>query len=163
MSENTGGRPSIFTQELADELCAQLAEGRSLRSVCQADHMPSKATVFNWMRTHKGFLDQYTRAKQEAADALFDEIQDIADDGTNDWMEKLDSEGQPIGWQLNGEHVQRSKLRIDARKWMASKMKPKVYGDRQIIDHNIDVNAAEDAMEAAMKRAAAAKAAIEQD
>ncbi|EDT6018112.1 DNA packaging protein, partial [Salmonella enterica subsp. enterica] len=62
--------------------------------------------------------------------AIAEELFDIADDGTNDWMEKLDKDGEAIGYQLNGEHVQRSKLRIDTRKWYLSKIMPKKYGDR---------------------------------
>lgn len=124
------GRPSSFTQDLADRICAELAEGVSLRSVCKADDMPSTQTVFRWLREHESFRDQYARAKEESADALGEEIQDIADDGTNDWMERFNEKGESIGWTLNGEHVQRSKLRIDARKWLMSKLKPKRYGDK---------------------------------
>ena len=61
---------------------------------------------------------------------MAEDILDIADDGTNDWMEKQDSEGSAAGWSFNGEHVQRSKLRVDARKWLMSKMKPKKYGEK---------------------------------
>lgn len=129
------GRPSDYTPELADLICAELSEGRSLRSVCQDENMPNKATVFRWLRTNDSFRDQYARAKEEAADSMADEINEIADDGTNDWMERLDNDAKPIGWQLNGEHVQRSKLRIDARKWVASKLKPKAYGDRVAHEH----------------------------
>lgn len=124
------GRPSSFTPELADRICAELSEGRSLRTVCKAEDMPAVSTVFNWLRTKPEFLEQYTRAKEEAADALADEIQDIADDGTNDWMERLDKDSQGAGYVLNGEHVQRSRLRVEARKWIASKLKPKKYGDK---------------------------------
>lgn len=124
------GRPSDYTQELADRICEQLANGYSLRTVCAPNDMPSKATVFSWMRKYPGFLDQYTRAKQESADAIADEMQDIADDATNDWMEKHNEEGEKIGWQVNGEHIQRSRLRIETRKWIASKLKPKKYGDK---------------------------------
>lgn len=124
------GRPSDYTPELADEICARLAEGVSLRSVCKADDMPDASTVFRWLRKNEDFRQQYVRAKHEAADAMSEEIQDIADDGTNDWMEKFDKDGKSIGWELNGEHVQRSKLRIDSRKWLMSKMAPKRYGDK---------------------------------
>ena len=127
------GRPSSYTLQLVDEICAKLAEGNSMRSVCREKDMPSMATVFRWLREKPEFQEQYARAKEESADALFDEIQDIADDGSNDWMERLDKEGENNGWQLNGEHVQRSKLRVDTRKWMMAKMKPKKYGDKTIL------------------------------
>jgi len=129
-------RPSKYSGTLADKICSRLAEGESLRSVCRDDGMPDKSTVFRWLREQEGFRDQYAHAKAESADAMVEDILDIADDGTNDWMEKLDSEGELIGWQTNGEALQRSKLRVDTRKWIASKLKPKVYGDRQQVEHS---------------------------
>lgn len=130
MTKNKGGRPTKYTQELADRICEQLASGDSMRTVCKPDDMPSMQTVFSWLRTKPEFLEQYTRAKQEAADAYIEEMLDIADDGTNDWMEYHDKDGNALGWKLNGEHVQRSRVRIDTRKWVASKLKPKKYGDK---------------------------------
>lgn len=124
------GRPSKYTQVLADEICEQLSMGYSIRTICRADHMPSVQTFFCWLRTRKEFAEQYARAKQEAADAMAEDILDIADDGRNDWMQRADASGDLVGWMLNGEHVQRSKLRIEARKWLMAKMKPKKYGDK---------------------------------
>ncbi len=121
-------RPSEYTQEIADEICAQLADGKSLRTVCRADSMPCVATVFNWFRKYPQFLEQYARAKEESADTLADEILEIADDGRNDWMERNGEADK--GWAVNGEQIQRSRLRVDTRKWIASKLKPKKYGDK---------------------------------
>lgn len=128
------GRPSDYTQELADQICARLADGESLRSVCRDESMPSKQTVFSWMRLHPVFLDQYARAKEESADALADEILDIADNATNDWMKRNHGEDDP-GWVANGENIQRSRVRIDTRKWIASKLKPKKYGEKVDMTH----------------------------
>ena len=122
------GRPSLYTKELGDLICEQLAQGNSLRTVCKAEGMPDISTVFRWMRIYLGFCEQYTRAKQEASDALAEEIQDISDDGTNDWM--LIHKGKDYVPVLNREHVERSKLRIETRKWIMAKMKPKKYGDK---------------------------------
>lgn len=129
------GRPSTYTQEIADEICAVLAEGKSLRTVCRADHLPCVATVFNWFRSKEGFLEQYTRAKEESADALTEEMVDIADDGTNDWMASHSDEEGALRYQINGEHIQRSRLRIETRKWLSSKLKPKKYGDKITTEH----------------------------
>lgn len=132
------GRPSEFTPDIANEICERLADGESLRSICLDENMPAKSTVMGWLARdeHPGFVDHYTRARELQADSLFDECQDIADDATNDWMErKGEEEEQPIGWQLNGEHVQRSRLRIDTRKWMAGKLRPKKYGDATMLKH----------------------------
>ena len=123
-------RPSEYNQDVADTICAELACGESLRSICEAESMPCVKTVFNWLRKYPEFLQQYARAKEECADAFAEDILDIADDGTNDWMERKNQDGEVIGWALNGEHVQRSRLRIDTRKWIASKLKPKKYGEK---------------------------------
>lgn len=127
--KNTG-RPELFTQDLADLVCARLAEGESMRSIARDDEMPGLTTLFKWLRTNDEFAKQYARAKEESADALFEEILDIADDARNDWMEKHGKDGEVQGYLLNGEHVQRSKLRADVRKWAVSKLKPKKYGDK---------------------------------
>ncbi len=126
------GRPSDYTQEKADKICEMLSEGMSLRSVCKEEGMPSAATVFKWMREHEDFLKQYTRAKEESADAMAEECLDIADDGTNDYMERLDKDGESVGYQVNGEHIQRSRLRVETRKWLMAKMKPKKYGEKVV-------------------------------
>ena len=128
MSE-TQGRPSSFTQEVADIICERLADGESLRSICEADGMPSKATVFNWLLKpeHSGFFDQYTRARELQADSHVDEMPDIADDSSNDYITKTNADGSTYE-QVNSEHIQRSRLRIDTRKWIAERMRPKKYG-----------------------------------
>ncbi len=123
------GRPSEYTQDLADRLCEQLAEGVSMHRACEPDDMPSKRSVFRWLRTDEEFRHQYENAKAEAADFLAEEMIEIADDGTNDWMEKENKDGSTYE-VVNSEHIQRSRLRIDARKWIASKLKPKKYGDK---------------------------------
>lgn len=125
------GRPEIYTQELAEELCYRIAtSNQGLRAICKADDMPSYRTVFHWLNDKtKDFLHQYEIAKENQCDFLADEILEIADDSTNDVIENEDgSERQ------NVEYVQRSRLRVDARKWVASKLKPKKYGDSSKLD-----------------------------
>lgn len=94
------------------------------------DDLPCHDTIFRWRYKIKSFSDQYTQAKMAQAELLAEETLDIADDATNDWMEKLDDEGKPIGWIINGDHINRSRLRVDLRKWHASKLAPKIYGDK---------------------------------
>lgn len=137
------GRPSDYSQELVDRICAELALGRSLRSVCADDEMPSMTSVFNWLRIHPEFLEQYTRAKEESADALTDEMLDIADDATNDWMERKNSDGSTHE-VVDGDHIQRSRLRIETRKWIASKLKPKKYGEK--LEHSGSIGHTYDAL-----------------
>lgn len=111
-------------------VCDRIAHGESLRQICGDENMPAASTVFVWLSEDSAFSEQYARAREAQADALFDDILGIADDGTNDWMERKNSDGQNIGWMENGEALRRSQLRIDARKWMAGKLKPKKYGDK---------------------------------
>lgn len=127
------GRPTSYTPEIADRICAEMAEGKSLRTVCRADDLPHISTVFRWLATQAEFREQYARAREMQADALFEDVLEIADDARNDWME--DNAGDNAAWKANGEHIQRSKLRIDARKWMAGKLRPKSYGDKQEVEH----------------------------
>ena len=116
------GRPTKFTQKLADEICERLIEGESLRKICLDKKMPSASAVCRWLGQNEMFREQYAQARDAQADTLEDEILDIADDGTNDYMGEDE--------EYDGDAVQRSKLRVDARKWIASKLKPKKYGDR---------------------------------
>lgn len=126
------GPPSDFTQKLADLICEALAEGHSLRSICAADNMPNKGTVFRWLAANKAFSDQYARAREAQADCLFDDILEIADDGRNDTY--TDDEGRV---RTDHDVIARSRLRVDARKWMAGKLKPKVYGDKVDVNHGV--------------------------
>jgi len=126
------GRPSVFSQEIANSILERIADGESLRSICCDEGMPNKATVFRWLvdPQHVDFATKYTLAREVQADSLVDEMTDIADDGTNDWMEKKSNDGDVIGWQENGEALRRSALRISARQWIAAKLRPKKYGDK---------------------------------
>lgn len=117
MAKKTG-RPSAFSQAVGDAICERIVNGQSLRAICQDDAMPGASTVLRWLQgdQHVGFREQYTRARQAQAEAAISEITEIADAATN-------------------EDVQVAKLRVDTRKWAASKVLPKVYGERQQIEH----------------------------
>lgn len=128
------GPLTTFTQQIADLICEALAEGHSLRSICAADDMPSKSTVFKWLREQPDFSDQYARAREAQADCLFDDILEIADDGRND--KYTDDEGNT---RTDHDVIARSKLRVDARKWMAAKLRPRVYGEKLAIGGAADL------------------------
>lgn len=121
-------RPTVLTQEIADELCRRLSECGSLRRVCVSSDMPLERTVRMWVVKHEEFASAYARAKEAGIDALVDETLDIADDGSNDWMEN--NNPNTPGYVLNGEHSSRSKIRIETRRWLAERMLPKKYGVR---------------------------------
>lgn len=90
--------------------------------------MPGMTHVFKTLAEDEEFAKQYARACEMRADAQFEEMFEIADDAANDWMERND--GENVSWQVNGEHIQRSRLRIDTRKWALARMNPKKYGDK---------------------------------
>lgn len=133
--QKAAGRPTIYSENIVDRICERLSDGESLRSISTDDDMPAKSTVFLWLANHEDFRTRYAHAREVQADAIFDEMLDIADDGRNDWMEKRNSDGEAIGWVENGEALRRSDLRIKTRQWMASKLQPKKYGDK--IDLNL--------------------------
>ena len=125
------GRPSTYSEEIANAICLRLAEGASLRSICEADDMPAASTVHLWVvEDREGFSEQYVRARQAQALRWADEILDIADDGRNDTYET--DKGESVNYDV----ISRSRLRVDTRKWMLSKMLPKVFGDKAQIEHS---------------------------
>ena len=124
------GRPTKFTKKLADEICER-RKTRSLLQVCKDEDMPVRSTIYKWLgeEDKKIFSDKYEDAVNTHTEKLFDELLDIADDGTNDFIQKETQDGGPIEVP-NKEHVQRSRLRVDVRKWYLSKVLPKKYGDK---------------------------------
>ena len=127
MAEN--GRPTRYSKKIADEICQRLAEQESLRSICSEERMPSKSTVLRWLREdkHLGFRNQYAYARELQADGIEDEILDIADDGSNDWMERELDNGKIIE-VVNHEYINRSRLRVDARFKYLGQVRPKKWG-----------------------------------
>lgn len=122
------GRPSGYSEEISLRICERLVEGESLRAICRDEDMPSQSMVFRWLETDEAFRERYARARELQADTFADELTEICDDGRNDWM--LAHGGEDAGWKANGENIQRARLRVDTRKWIASKLKPKKYGDK---------------------------------
>jgi hypothetical protein len=134
----TRGRPSRFSKTVADHICAKLAEGLTLREVCREDGTPSESTVRTWvLEDRDGFYAQYARAREIGYHTMADELIEISDNGKNDWMLR-NGKDEP-GYEANGEHLQRSRLRVDTRKWMLSKALPKIYGDKTQVEANVTV------------------------
>lgn len=119
------GRPSDFTPETASVICERLASGESLRAICADSAMPGKTTVFRWLSVNEPFRDQYARARVLQLEHMAEEILEISDDGSRDTYE--DENGN-----IRTDHdvVARSRLRVDTRKWLMSKLAPKKYGDK---------------------------------
>ena len=123
------GRPSDFTPEIANEICERLAKGESLRAICADDEsgwLPTARTVHRWLTVEEewasAFRQQYAHAREAQADHYADEIVAIAD--------CTDAPAMGGGAEAVVRDPQRDRLRIDARKWVASKLAPKRYGDK---------------------------------
>lgn len=118
------GRPSKFSKKLGDQICLRIAEGESLRAICQDEDMPNKSTVLRWYLSDKEELEffrkQYDLAREIQNQLIEDECIDIADDASNDWMDR--NVGEDTIRVLDHEHVQRSRLRVDTRKWKIERM-----------------------------------------
>lgn len=128
------GRPSKFTNEVARKICDALKAGRTLRDVCTEEGMPAPSTVILWTQQNAKFSEQYARAREAGYQHMAEELLDISDDGTNDYVERIRENGTKHV-VFDGEHVQRSRLRVDTRKWLLSKALPKIYGDRLLNEH----------------------------
>lgn len=114
-----------YTPEIGDKICANVSKGLSLSKICKGKDMPCERTIFRWLRENDEFCRNYMRAKQEQADTYADQIVEIADEDV------IRQEGESAGVA-----VQRNRLRVDARKWVASKLKPKKYGDKLNLKHD---------------------------
>ena len=132
------GRPSKYNEEIAKEICDTIATSSiGLSILCKANEgWPCEATIHVWLNTITEFVEQYTRARELQADFLADEIIAIADDGRQDNEIRYGADGQPYVVE-DKEWTGRSRLRIDARKWKASKLYPKKYGDKVDLQHTI--------------------------
>jgi hypothetical protein len=121
------GRPSVYSAELAERICLELSQGKTLREVCRGEGMPSESVIRNWVLDNReGFAAQYAQARETGYQAMADEIIEIADDSSQDTI--ID----PVSGatKTNSEFVNRSRLRVDTRKWLLAKALPKIYGDK---------------------------------
>ena len=126
------GRPSDYTPEIEAKICELIADGKSLREICRADEMPSRETVYAWMAKNQAFSDRYARAVEDRAEKLAEEILEIADDDSGDFgFKKVRNEdGESAEVFIDKDNIQRARLKVDSRKWIASKLFPKKYGDK---------------------------------
>ena len=130
-------RPSFYSPELVTEICERIADGQSIRELCRAEDMPSRDTVRRWLRDHEDFAQLYARAWEQRTDAWLEETFDIADDASNDWMDRRRADGT-IERVPDPEQVARSKLRIATRHWAMAKCAPKKYGQKVELSGNPD-------------------------
>ena len=129
-SKKRAGRPSRYTQEFADEVCRRLADGEGLKEICRTPGMPSEAAVRSWaLNDYQGFAAPYEQARQIQFHRWADEILSIADDRRQDISLRQLPDGTTER-VVNHEHINRSRLKIDSRKWLLSKLLPSKFGDR---------------------------------
>lgn len=143
MEQKPTGRPTDYSPAMRDAICARLAAGETLRSICRDDTMPERQTIYNWLYVNKGevkqgekilvagFFDHYTRAREVGLDEICDETIEIADDGTNDFVERVVKQrggGEKKEIVFDKEAVMRSRLRVETRNSYLANMAPRKYG-----------------------------------
>jgi hypothetical protein len=109
------GRPALFSPELATEVLTRLADGRSLRSVCGDEEMPSLSTVMKWLRENEAFSQQYAGAREARADVMFEELDEVSEDAAS-----AESAVTVAGLRLKADNI----------KWKLARMSPKKYGEK---------------------------------
>lgn len=130
------GRPTLYTEALALQICERLASGQPLVKICRDDDMPHVATVYRWMADGEAFRDMYVRAREDQADTLADEIQAIADEPMLGERVTVKGKGKKRTREVvTGDMIEHRRLRVDARKWIAAKLKPKVYSERTTLQN----------------------------
>tara|TARA_R110002051_G_scaffold323069_1_gene415556 strand:+ start:22 stop:468 length:447 start_codon:yes stop_codon:yes gene_type:complete len=119
--KSKGGRPSIYTDDIADLICECIAEGKSMVSIGKKPGMPKPRTVYRWIRENPEFRHNYENAKEDQADMFVEEMRDIS-------------------LSADSDSVQVARLQIDVMKWTASKFKNKRYGDKLTTDNTNTTN-----------------------
>lgn len=126
------GRPTAFTEAISLLICERLAHGESLVSICKDERLPARGTVMRWLQEdhHTGFRDNYARAREAQADFYAEEIIGIADEECTYVKHGDGDEARKVEVAFDSAAVARNRLRVDARKWYASKVAPKKYGEK---------------------------------
>ncbi len=112
-------RPSKYKQSLVEEILLRYSDGESLTKICKDKHMPKRNTIYRWRSQYPEFRDAYLLALEQHVDALIDEAGEI-----------VDSESDP----------QRARVRVDYRKWLASRLNRDKYGDKLDVRHNVIID-----------------------
>lgn len=126
-------RPTRYTEALGERICERLANGESATAICRDTTMPVWSTLKRWERDHPEFGRRYETARRQGCEYRTDEIAEIADNGTNDYVQRLRKDGTPYT-AFDRESFERSRLRMQARQWEAAKILRHVYGERAEVD-----------------------------
>lgn len=139
------GRPVKPTEPVVRKLCERIMLGDSLEKIAEDPRMPTKVTIVRWLAdpANAEFRERYYNARRVQAELRIDEIFDIADDSSQDYKPVYDEDGNLIRMDPNNEHIQRSRVRIDTRKWFAAKMLPRIYGEKVLNELDVTGDLAE--------------------
>jgi terminase small subunit-like protein len=107
------GRPTAYSEEIAERFCEQIALGSNINRLCETDAFPERQTIYNWFKAHPSFFDNYARAREARADSRVDQIDDVVTD-----------------MRAGAIDHNQARVEIDAIKWQAGKENPKRYGDK---------------------------------
>jgi hypothetical protein len=118
-----------YSQEIADRVLGRMVEGDSLRKICEMEGMPSRRSIFYWLKDNEEFRERYEIARLMQVEYWAHEIIEIADDTSGDFI--ITEQGERV---VDHENINRARLRVDARKWLMSKLHPQRYGDRVTAD-----------------------------
>jgi len=122
---NKVGKPETYTKEIGENLCSMIAKGRSVKSICDMEGMPSLDTFYSWNRKHKEFADNYTQATVDRTEYQLEQLNEMGDISIE--------EAKNVNPKSSNAVVSAYKLKADNMKWVMARMKPKKYGDK--IDH----------------------------
>lgn len=129
------GRLTKYTEAIGTEICRRLADGESLNAICKDDEMPAESTVRSWaLDQDHPIAANYARARELGYLKMADEMLEIADDGTRDYTQRENKDGEPYT-VVDQDHISRSRLRVETRKWIVARMLPKIYGDKIVAEH----------------------------
>jgi hypothetical protein len=134
-----------FNEGIAQKICEEIMNKRSLTAICKDPAMPSVRTVTRWLADPRlaKFREMYYQARRVQAEMLIDEIFEIADDTKDDWKPTRNKHGKINGYKPDNDAIQRSRVKIDVRKWFASKMVPRMYGEHLDVSHDVTGDLAE--------------------
>lgn len=128
-------RPSKYSKKTAQDICDRISEGEFLTAIAEEAKYPHCRTLYRWLDKHEEFRQMYARAQQDRCNYWLREIMQISDDGQNDYMKRTGKYGKTyIG--PKHDHISRSKLRVDTRKWAMAKLWPSRFGDAMSLQHS---------------------------
>lgn len=128
------GRPSTYSEVIADAICDEIAIGRSVLQICEDKDFPGERTVYRWLEQHEEFRQKYARAREFQAEHYAAQIVALADTPVEARKVVIKPDGSE---EITiGDAVERTKVQIDARKWYAARLNPKKYGDKVQNEHS---------------------------